>query len=164
MSATLLLKNESGFCFFILLKSSAADLERSWMRHQSGKQGVLRGGRRLHLNAVVAEKEARVGSGGHLQARGAAPHWRLPDQEGEGAALTALVALAEYVCTDKTGHTHARWSAEHEQLVVDSPWARFSNVCASSFMASLFSVSLSSLESSRSILQPPRALRTDSPA
>lgn len=52
----------------------------------------------------------------------------------------------------------------HSQDKANSPRAKFSNFWASSFIESLVSVSLSSLDSSLRILQPARALRTDSPA
>lgn len=45
-----------------------------------------------HLHAVVTEEQPRVGAHAHLEAGGAAPDGRLPDQQREGATLVAAVA------------------------------------------------------------------------
>lgn len=47
-------------------------------------------------------------------------------------------------------------------IITDIPCAKFSKFCASSFMETLVSVSFSSFDSSLRILQPLRALSTDS--
>lgn len=54
-------------------------------------------GQNYYLNSVVTEEEASICSSGHLQTGGAAPHWWLPHQKGEGSTLAVLVTLAEDV-------------------------------------------------------------------
>lgn len=55
------------------------------------------GNKVTYLHAVVTEEKARIGAHAHLEAGGAAPDGRLPDQQREGAALVAAVAGAEDV-------------------------------------------------------------------
>lgn len=43
----------------------------------------------------MTEKKAAVSAHAHLEAGRTAPNGRLPDQQGEGAALVAPVACAE---------------------------------------------------------------------
>lgn len=43
----------------------------------------------------MAEEKPGVGTHAHLETGGAAPNGRLPDQQGEGAALVAPVTRAE---------------------------------------------------------------------
>lgn len=45
----------------------------------------------------MAEEEPCVSAHAHLEAGGATPDWRLPDQQGERAALIAPIARAEDV-------------------------------------------------------------------
>lgn len=45
----------------------------------------------------MTEEKSRIGAHAHLEAGGAAPDGRLPDQQREGAALVAAVARAEDV-------------------------------------------------------------------
>lgn len=48
-----------------------------------------------YLHPIVAEEKPCIGARAHLEAGGAAPNGRLPDQQGEGAALVAPVTRAE---------------------------------------------------------------------
>lgn len=48
-----------------------------------------------HLHSVVAEEEARVGAHAHLQAGGASPNRRFPNQQIEGTTFIAVIARAE---------------------------------------------------------------------
>lgn len=50
-----------------------------------------------HLNSIMAEEEPCVSAHAHLEAGGATPDWRLPDQQGERATLIAPIARAEDV-------------------------------------------------------------------
>lgn len=50
-----------------------------------------------YLHSIVAEEKPRIGAHSHLEAGGTAPKGRLPDQQGEGAALVAAVTRAEDV-------------------------------------------------------------------
>jgi len=68
-----------------------------------------------HLYSVVAEEQASVGAHSHLEAGGAAPNRRLPNQEGEGATLIAPVARAEHVCDEKKARTESRVQEMREQ-------------------------------------------------
>lgn len=45
----------------------------------------------------MAEEKSCVRAHAHLEAGGATPHWRFPNQQGERAALIAPIARAEDV-------------------------------------------------------------------
>lgn len=66
------------------------------MRH-SDRCGKTKQKKITHLHAVVTEEQPRVGAHAHLEAGGAAPDGRLPDQQREGATLVAAVAGAKDV-------------------------------------------------------------------
>lgn len=55
----------------------------------------------------MTEEQPGVSTHAHLQAGGATPNWRFPDQQRERATLVALIAGAEHVCEEgKTIQRH----------------------------------------------------------
>lgn len=53
-----------------------------------------------NLHAIMAEEEASVSRGSHLQTGSAAPYRWLSDEKLERAALIALVTLTEHIYED----------------------------------------------------------------
>ncbi|TNN54282.1 hypothetical protein EYF80_035510 [Liparis tanakae] len=68
------------------------------------------------LDSVVAEEQASVGAHPHLEAGGAAPHRRLPDQEGEGAALIAPKKVAISLRFWRTDQTKSDAQGKRQRL------------------------------------------------
>lgn len=52
---------------------------------------------KTHLHAIVTEEKSCIRAHAHLEAGGAAPHGRLPNEQREGTILVAAVAGAEDV-------------------------------------------------------------------
>lgn len=48
----------------------------------------------------MTEEQSCVSTHAHLQASGATPNWRFPDQQCERAILVALIAGTEDVCEE----------------------------------------------------------------
>lgn len=122
------------------------------------------------LYSIMAEEITGVSGHGHLQTGGITPQIRLADQQFIGITCFGLVACAKHICQNNDNGKKLKLSFstgfirhQKQRLSHILPWAIHSNFVANSFMESLASVSISSLDSSLNILHPPRAVRTDSP-